>query len=159
MARVLIVSDADRALLLARRLGEVGHPTRIVTADPTRRGEIEAAGAECWLGDPSRLGTITSALESVSVACWLLGDDDREELHHSRLQAFLGKTIDSTVRGLLYEAAGGAPSQLLSSGAEVAKEIAERNEIPLRVLHADPSDPQRWCAEAVDAVEALISRS
>lgn len=157
MARVLIVGDSERALSLSRRLHRAGHPTRVVTTDAERREEVEASGSECWIGDPNRLGTITSALDSVTIACWLLGDEAVEDLHRGRLEAFLGKAIDSTVRGFVYEARGGAGDQVLRRGAEVARSISERNEIPLRVLDADPRDAHAWAAAASEAVEQLIS--
>lgn len=157
MARVLIVGDSNRALLLAQQLHDRGHPTRIVTTDPSRRDAIEAAGSECWVGDPNRLGTITSALDFVTIACWLLGDEDAEELHQARLEAFLGKAIDSTMRGFVYEACGAAPESVLKRGAQVASTIAERNEIPLRVLSVDPGDLDAWRFAAFEAVERLIS--
>lgn len=157
MARVLIVGDADRALLLAGELDARGHPTRIVARDRSREKEVEAAGAELWVGDPNRLGTITSALDSVTVACWLLADDEDKELHGGRLEAFLGKAIDSTMRGFVYESSGAAPEETLARGVKVATAIAQRNEIPLQLLEADPSDPGRWLTAALEAVERLLS--
>ncbi len=73
--------------------------------------QIEAAGAECWIGDPNRLGTLRGVLDGVTIACWLLGgatgpEEQLRALHSDRLRAFLESAIDSTVRGLLYEAAG-----------------------------------------------------
>lgn len=157
VARVLIVGDSDRALLLASELCEREHPTRIVTTEASRRAEIERVGAECRVGDPSRLGTITSALDSVTVACWLLADEPHLDLHQGRLQAFLGKAIDSTMRGFLYEAHGSAPQTVLQRGVEVAQEIAASNQIPLRVLRADPRHTHEWVSAALQAIDELIS--
>ncbi len=84
---------------------------RVTTRAESGRAAIEAAGAECWIGTPERLGTLRAALENVTIACWLLAtaagaEDEVRALHGSRLEFFLGQSIDTTVRGFVYEAAG-----------------------------------------------------
>ena len=122
--------------------------------------EIEAAGAECWIGDPDRLGTLRGALEGATIACWLLGSaqgsrEALEALHGPRLRSFVGQAIDTTVRGVLYEAAGTVPTTLLAEGERIATEVSAHNAIPLAVLRADPADPE-WVGEARTAVEGLL---
>jgi uncharacterized protein YbjT (DUF2867 family) len=154
MARLLIIGGGCRGLRLAEEAGREGHAVRVVTRTEGRRPEIEAAGAECRIGDPNRLGTLRGVLDGVTIACWLLGgatgpEEQLRALHCDRLRAFLESAIDSTVRGLLYEAAGSSmPPGALAEGERIAWEIARRNSIPLAVLHADPVDISLWLVQA-----------
>ena len=83
----------------ARRRG----PRRPASSRAARTGRaaIEAAGCECWIGDPDRIGTLRYALENVTILMWLLGtatgaDAERvAALHGSRLQMMLEKTTDT----------------------------------------------------------------
>ena len=50
-----------------------GHAVRMVTRRKDAREAIEAAGAECWIGDPGVVGTLRYALDNVTVLLWLLG--------------------------------------------------------------------------------------
>jgi HEAT repeat protein len=82
-----------------------GHAVRAVTRDEANRERIEAAGAECWIGDPDVVGTLRYALESVTILVWALGtaagtDERVAALHGSRLEMMLGRVIDSTVPAL-----------------------------------------------------------
>jgi hypothetical protein len=69
----------------------------------------------------------------------------------------LEKTTDTTVRAVLYEAAGTvAPATLAAGAAELA--LAQSlNEIPGAVLEAEPRDVDAWVAGARDAIEHLLS--
>ena len=94
---------------LASGLVADGYAVRATTRTEAHRPDIEAAGAECWIGTPDRLATLRGALENVTIACWLLGSAtgapaQLRALHTSRLQFFLREAIDTTVRGFLYEA-------------------------------------------------------
>lgn len=145
MARVLILGGGCRGRQLAAEIVGGAHAVRIVTRSDSRRAAIEALGAECFIGDPNRLGTLRGALEGVTVACWLLATasaspQDLNELHVSRLPAFLGTAVDSTMRGFIYEAPGGA--------AQAVQEMARRNAIPATALTADPGDVDLWLAHA-----------
>src|ERR1039457_6502743 len=99
-----------------------GHAVRITTRTETGRVAIEATGAECWVGTPDRLATLRGALESVPIACWLLGSAVGparavRALHTSRLEFFLTQAIDTTVRGFVYEARGTTtPADVLREG-------------------------------------------
>ena len=121
-----------------------GHAVRAVTRDEARRAVVEAAGAECVIGDPDRIGTLRYALDNVTVLLWLLGtasgDADRvRALHDTRLEFMLERTIDTTVRGVVYEAAGSVAADVLAGGEAVARRMCERNEIPLAIVRADPA--------------------
>ncbi len=127
MARVLIVGAGGcRALALTRELVADGHAVRGVTRGAHREA-IEAAGGEAWIGDPDVIGTLRYATENVTLLLWLLSGVERPELHGSRLEMMLEKTIDTTVRGFVYEAGP-------ASGVEVVTRMAEYNEIPYRIV-------------------------
>jgi hypothetical protein len=155
-----MVGGGCRGLALARALVADGHAVRVVTRSEARRGEIEAAGCECWIGDPDRIGTLRYALDNVTVLLWLLGTASGPNvaaLHGSRLRMMLEKTTDTTVRGVLYEAAGTVGEQVLASGAAELARAQTLNEIPGALLEADPREPDRWVRAARDAIERLLS--
>ncbi len=128
MARFLVVGGAScRALELTRSLVADEHAVRAVTRTEEHRERIEAAGAECWIGDPDVIGTLRYALEGVTVLLWLLGTVERAELHGSRLAMMLEKTIDTTARGVIYEP--GPPE-----GVATVEKVAGFNEIPYRIV-------------------------
>ena len=77
-------------------------------------------------------------------------------LHGSRLAFFINQTIDTTVRGLVYEAAGSVAPATLARGRKLIRERAAFNAIPLRVLDADPGDLQGWCEQARTVVAELL---
>ena len=134
---------------------------RVSTRAERGRAAIEAAGAECWIGTPERLGTLRAALESVTIVCWLLGtakgsDDEIRALHGSRLEFFLGQAIDTTVRGFVYEVAGTVPGDALAGGERIVRALGERNAIPVAFLRADIEDPDAWQADARAAVDGLL---
>jgi uncharacterized protein YbjT (DUF2867 family) len=146
---------------LARALRADGHALRGTTRDPAAAAALEADGIEPWVGDPDRVGTLTGALDGVTVVCWLLGSAAGEPealaaLHGPRLRAFCERVVDTTVRGLVYEAAGTVPAELLAGGAEIAREAARTWEIPLRLLDADPADRGEWLGAADRAVRELL---
>jgi hypothetical protein len=161
----LIVAGGCRGRRLAGDLVGEGHAVRVTTRTESARAAIEAAGAECWIGTPQRLGTLRAALESVTIVCWLLGtaagsDDEVRALHGSRLEFFLGQAIDTTVRGFLYEAAampgGAVGAQVLAGGESIVRRVAARNEIPIGFLRSDPGDADAWLAGAHAGIEALL---
>jgi NAD(P)-dependent dehydrogenase (short-subunit alcohol dehydrogenase family) len=128
VARFLIVGGSScRALSLTRELVADGHAVRAVTRSEASRAKVEEAGAECWIGDPDVVGTLRYALEGVTVLMWLLGPVEQDDLHTSRLAMMLEKTIDTTARGVVYEA--GPPE-----GVATVERIAGYNEIPYRIV-------------------------
>jgi len=163
MARVLIVGCGCRGQALARALRERGHAVRGTSRSQERLAAIEAAGAEPWQGDPDRIATLSYALDGVTVLCWLLGSargtaEQLDALHGMRLQMLLERSIDTTVRGVLYEAAGSAGAARLAAGAETVRRACARSEIPWALLEADPGggDWDGWLGAAVAAVERLL---
>jgi uncharacterized protein YbjT (DUF2867 family) len=161
VARCLIIGCGCRGRALARGLSARGHAVRGTTRDPAHRAAIEQAGAEAIVGDPDRLATLAGALEHVSVACILLGSaaGEREQLaalHGPRLEMLLLRTIDSTVHGVLYEASGSVPEEILRRGAEIVASACEDSRIPYALLEADPAAPDAWVTAALESVERLL---
>ena len=146
MARLLIVGAGScRALELTRSLVAEGHAGRGVTRGGSREA-IEEAGGEAWIGDPDRIGTLRYALENVTLVMWLLGHVGTPELHGSRLEMMLEKSIDTTARGVIYERGDAAPE----SGAELVERMAGYNEIPYRIVSVGD--------ELRPAIDSLLSR-
>lgn len=164
MARCLIVGCGCRGLTLTRSLRAGGHAVRGTTRDPARRAEIEAAGAEAYVGDPDRVATLGPALAHVGVACLLLGSASGTAaqlaaLHSTRLDMLLERMLDTTVRGIVYEMVGSVDPALLAAGAQRVRHACERSLIPYVLLDADPGDHAAWVKAAGDAVQrALLSR-
>lgn len=162
MARVLIVGCGCRGQALARALCAEGHAIRGTTRSDARRADVEAAGAEVWIGDPDRIASISYALDGVTILCWLMGsaqgsDEQLAALHGSRLRMLLERTIDTTVRGLVYEGAGSVDPELLAAGAETVRAACAYSEIPHALLVADPADHDAWLGAALDSVHELLA--
>ena len=146
MARFLIVGAGScRALALTRELVAEGHAVRGVTRGAHKEA-IEEAGGEAWIGDPDVVGTLRYATENATLLLWLLGHVEQEDLHGSRLHMMLERTIDTTVRGFVYEAGVGGGE----SGVEVVERMAGYNEIPYAIVR--PGDDLRA------AVDELLAR-
>jgi hypothetical protein len=157
LARILIVGGGERGRLLAGKMVGAGHAVRLVSSDPSEQDEIEAIGAEYWVGTPARLGTLRGALDGVAIACWLLGcGEGGLALHGERLELFMTQVIDTTVRGVIYEAAGTVPADVLAGGARLVATLAQKNMIPVAILTADPAEAAAWLAQAQAAIAALL---
>jgi uncharacterized protein YbjT (DUF2867 family) len=159
VARVLIVGCGCRGLELAWELRAAGHAVRGTTRSRERLAEIDAAGAEAVLADPNRLGTLMRELAGVSLVCWLMGSAEGEsaaDLHGPRLRTLLERLVDTPVRGVVYEAAGSLPQELLASGAAAVREASRTWSIPAEVVDADPREPRPWLAAMTRAVERLL---
>jgi nucleoside-diphosphate-sugar epimerase len=162
MARVLIVGCGCRGRALAGELRADGHAVRGTTRDPANAEAIAAAGAEPYVGDPDRVATLMDALAGVTIVCWLMGtaagDAERvAALHDGRLRMLWEKLVDTPVRGVVHEAAGPLPDDVLARGRAVARAAHETWRIPLVVLDADPADHAAWLAAARAAVADLLA--
>ncbi len=161
MARCLIIAGGRRGLALAAVLHGHGHAVRMTTRDRDRSDEIEAIGAEPFVGDPDRVATISRAFDHVGVACLLLGSasgtaEQLRALHDTRLEMLMERMLDTTARGIVYEAAGSVDGRLLDGGAEVVQRMCDRSLIPYRLLTADPADHAVWTDAAAEAVEQVL---
>jgi uncharacterized protein YbjT (DUF2867 family) len=143
VARVLIVPCGCRGRELAAQLRAAGHAVRGTTRDPARADAIAAAGAEPYVGDPDRIGTLMGALTGVTVVCWLLGGVPDPDLHGGRLRMLFEKLVDTPVRGVVYERA-------LPEGEAIARDAAERWQMPVEIL-----DPGGDAKAAVDRLLGL----
>ena len=161
MARCLIIGCGCRGLSLARELITAGHAVRGTTRDPARRGEIEAAGVEAVVGDPDVIATLARSLDHVTVACVLLGSavgstEELGALHGTRLEMLLTRMVDTTVRAVVYEAAGSVDRALLETGAAQVRERCADARIPYALLDSDPADADAWTVAAVAAVNTAL---
>jgi nucleoside-diphosphate-sugar epimerase len=161
VARVLIVGCGCRGQALSRELVAAGHAVRGTTRDPARTDAIRAAGAEPYVGDPDRIGTLMDALVGVTVLCWLMGtatgDTERVfALHDGRLRMLWEKLVDTPVRGVLYEAAGTVDPAALVRGEAVARVSSETWRIPLVYVREDPAEHAAWVAAARAGIDGLL---
>ncbi|HVF77915.1 MAG TPA: NAD(P)H-binding protein [Solirubrobacteraceae bacterium] len=159
--RVLLIGGGCRGLQLAESLVADGHAVRAVTRDEAGRARIEQAGAECWIGDPDIVGTLRYALENVTILVWALGTasgtaEAVKALHGPRLHMMLSKTIDTTVRGVVYEFVGTVEAPILAGGAAELRRTCELNEIPFALVDEDPADSAAWAINARAAIDGLI---
>jgi uncharacterized protein YbjT (DUF2867 family) len=158
MARVLIVGCGCRGRALAERLVAEGYAVRGTTRNAAHTAAIETAGAEAVVADPDRLATLVPRLAGVSAVCWLLGSaKGAPELHGARLRTLLERLVDTPVRGLIYEAAGTAPTGLLADGAAMVREASARWHIPVEVVDEDPTSAADWLAAMTTAVSRLLA--
>ena len=135
---------------------------RGTTRDPDRAAALEADGIEAVVGDPDRVATIAAALEHVGVVCVLLASatgspGSLAALHGPRLEMLLSRTLDSTVRGFVYECRGSVDPAVLERGAGVVRSVCEDSRIPYALLDADPGRNDEWLEAAVEAIEQLLS--
>jgi hypothetical protein len=147
--RVLLVGGGIAGLALTRSLTADGHAVRFVTRHHGFRADIEAAGGECYIGDPDRIGSLRYGLDNVTVLLWLMGKVPDGDLHGSRLTMMMERTIDTTVRGVVYEGTRGG-------AAEVAR-MAEYNEIPHAILDVGRADPDAWAAAVLSAIDGVLA--
>lgn len=79
------------------------------------------------------------ALEHVAIVCWL---------ECSSPERFLLRSVDSSMRGFVYQASGHERSVL---------ETARLSSIPVALLRADPlCDREAWLAQALEAIAGLL---
>lgn len=159
MARILIIGCGCRGRILARELGTAGHVVRGTTRDPSRKPEIEATGAQAYVGDPNRVGSLIAALDGVTIMCILLGSatgspDHLKTLHTNRLEMLLQRTIDTTIHGITYEATGAINQTTLTTGAELVQQKCNLNGIPHKILHPTSNN---WLETSTGAIEALLA--
>jgi nucleoside-diphosphate-sugar epimerase len=166
VARILIVGGGCRGRRLSEQLVQRGHALRVTTRSESGRAAIEAAGAECWIGTPDRLATLRGALDSVTIACWMLAAargeaDEVAALHGSRLEFFLTQAIDTTVRGFVYDATPVAGAdvtrEMLHGGKRLVRSRTQLNAIPAAVISdATGEGDERWIASASAIVDELL---
>jgi len=78
------------------------------------------------------------ALEHVAIVCWL---------EDSSPERFLLRSVDSSMRGFVYQAGGYERS---------VSETARCNSIPVAILTADPDDLDAWLTQVHKALNSLL---
>jgi hypothetical protein len=68
----------------------------------------------------------------------------------------LTRMLDTTVRGVVYEAAGSVDREILAAGAELVRERCEDSRIPYALLGADPAEHRPWALAAAGAVQSAL---
>ena len=107
------------------------------------------------------VATLARSLEHVSVACVLLGSavgspEQLAALHGTRLEMLLTRVLDTTVRGIVYEAVGSVDRSVLHAGAARVRERCEDSRIPYALLDVDPADVHAWTVAAVTAINRAL---
>jgi len=162
VARILIVGCGCRGRELGASLVEQGHMVRGTSRRPAGLEAIEAVCGEAATADPDRLGTVLPALAGVSVACWLMGSATGPPelvgaLHGARLQSLLVKLVDTQVRGLVYEAAGTVPAEVLAEGGVAVRRAAATYRMPVSVVEQSPQPRDLWRAAMLAAVDEVLA--
>jgi nucleoside-diphosphate-sugar epimerase len=153
MARVLIVGCGCRGRQLAQALRDEGHAVRGTSRRADQLEEIETAGAEGVVADPDRLVTMMSAIEGVTVVCWLMGTAEPRQLHADRLESMLEHIVDTPVRGFVYETGGVDRPEGTAAAAKARSVYA----MPVELLETEPSDHDTWTSAGVEAVTRVLS--
>jgi hypothetical protein len=161
LARALIVACGCRGRALAASLVAEGWSVRGTSRDPGRVGELEGQGIEAAVADPERPGTVLDLVGDVTVIHWLLGSVQGEPgqlaVHGPRLEALMARLVDTPVRGLVYEAAGSVPPDLLDRGREIVDAASRTWRIPVEVVDADPAGHEEWLTQMTAATRRLVS--
>jgi hypothetical protein len=102
------------------------------------------------------------AIDHVAVVCLLLGSargrrEELDALHGPRLEMLLARLIDTTVRGVLYEARGSVPAELLAAGSERVRRACELSRVPFALVETPPEDREGWLVAALAGVERLVT--
>ena len=133
---------------------------RATTRDAENAQEITAAGLEGVVADPDRIGTLLDEIADVTLVFWLMGTAVGEDaavvaLHGRRLERLMEEIVDTPVRGVVYEAAGSVPRELLVRGEEIVNAAAERWRIPVAVVAVDPGEMDSWLEAMTEPADRL----
>jgi uncharacterized protein YbjT (DUF2867 family) len=160
VARILIVGCGCHGRALAGELLGRGHVVRGTSRSAGGAAAISAVGAEGVVADPDRLATLIGALEHAGVIVVLLGSatgsaEAVAALHGPRLEALLTKLLDTTVRGVVYEACGRLDAAILAAGASSVKRVCTASRVPFALLEVEREEPD-WPAAAAGTVERVL---
>jgi nucleoside-diphosphate-sugar epimerase len=159
LARILIVGCGCRGRMLARALIDRGHTVRGTSRDEASVARMREDGIDGVLADPDRVGTIVTALDGVTVACILLGSarGDVAELHGPRLEALMMRVVDTTVRGVVYEARGSVEPAVVEKGVATVTRICGLNRVPFALLQEPPEDHSAWVDKGLQLIGTVLS--
>lgn len=161
MARALIVGCGCRGQALARALAREGWTVRGTSRGPERLEEIASTGIEAVEADPDRVGTLLELLGDVTLVYWLMGSALGEPeviaaIHGPRLERFMEKLVDTPVRGVVYEAAGGVQQRRLEEGAAIVRGAGATWNVPIEIVENDPADHAAWVEAMLAAARRLL---
>lgn len=144
MARALIVGCGCRGRALGRDLLEQGWAVRGTSRREEGLAAIEAAGIEPSLADPEQPGTLLDLVGDVTAVYWLLGsatgsEENLVSIHGPRLERFLERLVETSVRRFVYEAFGSVDPGLLERGAASVEEAAGTWRIPVEIARGEES--------------------
>ena len=132
------------------------------TSRDTEKAEaLTASGLQGEVADPDRVGTVLDEIADVALVYWLMGTATGEgasvaAIHGPRLERFMEEIVDTPVRGVVYEAAGSVPRDVVRRGEQVVRAAAKRWWIPVAVVDADPGEVDAWLGAMTAAAEGLI---
>lgn len=163
MARALIVGCGCCGRELGRRLAAEGWAVRGTSRRPDGLAAIEAAGLQAAEADPERPGTILDLVGDVAVLVLALGSargpaEQLEAIHGPRLERLLEHLVDTPVRGIVYEAAGTVPAELLAAGADAVRLAGRTWRIPFELPAVGRDDPEAWGERMAAAVQGLLAQ-
>jgi hypothetical protein len=161
LARALIVGCGCRGRALGLRLRQAGWQVRGTSRDAAKAEALTESGLRGHVADPDRVGTVLDEIADVALVFWLLGtatgeSDSVAAIHGPRLERFMEEIVDTPVRGVVYEAEGSVPRDVLRRGEQVVRAAAERWRIPVAVVDAGPSEVDAWLDAMTAAAEELI---
>ena len=161
MARALIVGCGCRGRALGLRLRQAGWQVRGTSRDAGKAEALTASGIEGKIADPDRVGTVLDEIADVALVFWLMGTaagegDSVVAIHGPRLERFMEEIVDTPVRGVVYEAGGSVPRDVVRRGERVVRAAAARWRIPVAVVDADPGEVDAWLGAMTAAAEELI---
>jgi uncharacterized protein YbjT (DUF2867 family) len=162
VARALIVGCGCRGRELGGALLESGWAVRGTSRREEGLAPIEAAGIEAAIADPDRVGTVLELVGDVAVVYHLLGSATGEPeavaaVHGPRLESLMEKLVDTPVRGVVYEAAGGVDAAVLEAGAEIVRAAGRTWRIPVEIAAIESREPPAWAAQMADSALRLLS--
>jgi hypothetical protein len=148
--------------MLGRRLLAEGWAVRGTSRGAAGIEAIRDAGIEPASADPDRAGTIVGLVGDVTVVAWLMGsasgpDELIEAVNGPRLERVLEKLVDTPVRGFVHERRGAVGEEVLARGAAIVADAAERWQIPVGAIDADPVDYEAWVEAATTAIRGSIA--
>lgn len=162
MARALIVGCGCRGRTLGERLLAEGWAVRGTSHREEGLAAIEAAGIEGAIADPDRPGSILELVGDVAVVVLLLGsavggEEALAAIHGPRLERLMEHLVDTPVRGVVYEAAGSVPAELLEGGVQIVRRAAGTWRIPIGIVTVEPDPVEPWFEAMIAAVNGVLA--
>lgn len=158
MARALLVGCGCRARAVGSRLLKTGWEVRGTSRREAGLFEIEEAGIEPMLADPTDPASVLDLVADVTVVAWLLGsaegsDEELAAIHGSCLERVLERLVETPVRGFVYDGKGSVDPIHLAHGRELTEMASETWRLPNACVLVDPLDEDTWGGHPNGALE------